>query len=105
MTLLTIILNWRSAEMTLRATAAALVAMQGIAGEITIVDNASGDGSFETMTAAVADRGWTRVRVLQAGRNGGFGAGNNFGIRAGLADGSRPDLIYILNSDAFPAPD
>jgi N-acetylglucosaminyl-diphospho-decaprenol L-rhamnosyltransferase len=43
------------------------------------------------------------VRVLQAGRNGGFGAGNNFGIRAGLADGGRPDYVYILNSDAFPA--
>ena len=40
---------------------------------------------------------------MQSGRNGGFGAGNNFGIRAGLPDGSRPDYVYILNSDAFPA--
>ena len=36
--------------------------------------------------------------------NGGFGAGNNAGIRAGLADGARPDYVYILNSDAFPDP-
>jgi GT2 family glycosyltransferase len=41
--------------------------------------------------------------VLQSGRNGGFGAGNNYGIRAGLPDGSAPDFVYILNSDAFPA--
>jgi N-acetylglucosaminyl-diphospho-decaprenol L-rhamnosyltransferase len=27
------------------------------------------------------------------------------GIRLGLPDGRRPDYVYILNSDAFPAPD
>ncbi len=105
--LLTIILNWRTPEMTLRAAEAALAALEGITGALIIVDNASGDGSFEAMAAAVVARGWDRgpqaVRVLQAGRNGGFGAGNNFGIRAGLADGGRPDYVYILNSDAFPA--
>ena len=104
-TVLTVILNWRTPEMTLRSAEAALRAMEGIAGALTIVDNASGDGSFETMTAEVARRGWDRVRVLQAGRNGGFGAGNNFGIRAGLPGGGRPDYVYVLNSDAFPAPD
>lgn len=103
-TVLTIILNWRTAEMTLQAAEAALREMEGIAGEITIVDNNSGDGSFEAMTEAVTRRGWSRVRVLQSGRNGGFGAGNNFGIRAGMRDGSRPDHVYILNSDAFPDP-
>jgi N-acetylglucosaminyl-diphospho-decaprenol L-rhamnosyltransferase len=102
--ILTVILNWRTADMTLRATEAALREMDGIAGEITIVDNDSGDGSFEVMTRAVQDRKWHRVRVLQSGQNGGFGAGNNFGIRAGLRDGSQPDYIYILNSDAFPDP-
>jgi N-acetylglucosaminyl-diphospho-decaprenol L-rhamnosyltransferase len=105
MTLLTVILNWRTPDMTLRAAEAALLAMDGIDGAITIVDNDSGDGSFEKMRDGVAARGWTRVRVLQSGWNGGFGAGNNCGIRAGLPDGARPDLVYILNSDAFPAPD
>lgn len=104
-TVLTVILNWRTPEMTLQAAEAALRAMDGIAGAITIVDNESGDGSFETMTAEVARRDWDRVRVLQSGRNGGFGAGNNFGIRAGLPGGGRPDFVYVLNSDAFPAPD
>ncbi|MGL5009901.1 MAG: glycosyltransferase family 2 protein [Paracoccaceae bacterium] len=102
---LTVILNWRTADMTLRAAEAALRAMEPIEGAITIVDNDSGDGSFEVMTAAVAQRGWTRVRVIQSGRNGGFGAGNNVGIRAGLPGGARPDFVYLLNSDAFPAPD
>jgi hypothetical protein len=102
--LLTVILNWRTPEMTLRATDAAWREMEGIAGEITIVDNDSQDGSFERMQEEVTARGWSRVRVLQSGRNGGFGAGNNVGIRAGMADGTAPDYIYILNSDAFPDP-
>ncbi len=104
-TVLTVILNWRSAEMTLDATAAALRAMEGIAGAITIVDNDSGDGSEERLRAEVAARGWDRVRVIQSGWNGGYGAGNNVGIRAGLPDGSAPDYVYTLNSDAFPAAD
>lgn len=106
--LLTVILNWRTPEMTLRSVEAALVALQGIDGALVVVDNDSGDGSFEKLSAAVTAKGWDRgpqqVRVLQSGRNGGFGAGNNFGIRAGLPDGARPDYVYILNSDAFPAP-
>ena len=107
--LLTILLNWRSAEMTLRASEFALRALQGIEGAMVIVDNDSQDGSFEALSAAVRSRGWDtgpqRVRVLQSGHNGGFGAGNNHGIRAGLPDGSRPDYAYILNSDAFPEPE
>lgn len=109
MTLLTVLLNWRSAEMTLQAAEAALLALQGIDGALVIVDNDSGDGSFDAMSAVVRDRGWDTgpqsVRVIQSGRNGGFGAGNNVGIRAGLPGGVRPDYVYILNSDAFPAPD
>ena len=102
-TVLTVLLNWRTPEMTLRAANAAEAAMAGIAGSITVVDNDSGDGSFQMMQAALQDR--PRFRVVQSGHNGGFGAGNNFGIRLGLPDGSRPDFVYILNSDAFPAPD
>lgn len=102
-TVLTVLLNWRTAEMTLRAAESAERAMEGIAGGIVVVDNDSNDGSFERMSAALQDR--PRFRVVQSGRNGGFGAGNNVGIRLGLPGGVRPDYVYILNSDAFPAPD
>lgn len=107
-TVLTVILNWRTAEMTLRAAEAALVALEGVSGSLVIVDNDSQDGSFERLCHDVATRGWDKgpqqVRVIQSGHNGGFGAGNNVGLRAGLPDGRAPDYTYILNSDAFPAP-
>ena len=99
---LTIVLNYRTPELTLRAVEAALREMEGLSGAITVVDNDSGDGSFEALARAVQENGWRRVRVLQSGHNGGYGAGNNFGIRHGLPDGTAPDFVYILNSDAFP---
>jgi GT2 family glycosyltransferase len=77
--------------------------MAGIEGAVTVVDNASGDGSAERLRAGVA--GMDRVQVIDSPRNGGFGAGMNVGIRAGLPDGRLPDFVYLLNSDAFPAPD
>ena len=48
---LTIILNWRTPEMTIGATAAALTALEGIPGALVIVDNDSGDGSLEKLRA------------------------------------------------------
>lgn len=103
--LLVVLLNFRTAQMCMRAADAAVTAMEGLDAEMVIVDNDSGDGSFEELSAFCDGRGWPHVRVVASGHNGGFGAGNNFGIRAGRMDGQRPDYVYILNSDAFPAPD
>ncbi|TNF63176.1 MAG: glycosyltransferase family 2 protein [Rhodobacteraceae bacterium] len=104
-TVLTIILNYRTPQMTLRAAEAALAAMEGLAGEVMIVDNDSQDGSHDLMAREAAARGWTRdnrLRVVASDRNGGFGAGNNVGMRMGLSCGEAPDFVYVLNSDAFP---
>ncbi|WP_276150592.1 MULTISPECIES: glycosyltransferase family 2 protein [unclassified Sulfitobacter] len=101
---LVVLLNYRTAEMTLRAAAAALADMpQG--AELVIVDNASGDGSAAVLGNAITERGWDaqgRVRLIPSPVNGGFGAGNNIGFKAGMSDGSQPDYFYVLNSDAFP---
>jgi GT2 family glycosyltransferase len=105
-TILTVILNYKTADMTLKAAKAADTAMDGIKGAITIVDNDSQDGSYEAILAEIETGSWpgnVPVQVLASGRNGGFGYGNNVGILAGLPDGTQPDYVYLLNSDAFPA--
>ncbi|MFC6584914.1 glycosyltransferase [Sulfitobacter aestuariivivens] len=102
--LLVIILNYRTAEMTLRAAEAALADMPEGA-ELVLIDNASGDGSARVLQEALSARGWDaegRVRLILSNENGGFGAGNNLGLRAAMSDGTRPDYFYVLNSDAFP---
>ena len=107
-TVLTIILNYETAQMTVRSLKAALLAMNGIKGAVSVVDNDSQDGSYEEISQAVqsfAPSDKDRVRVIQSGHNGGFGAGNNVGIRARLPNGDVPDYIYILNPDAFPEKD
>lgn len=110
MKLLTVIVNYRTAEMTLKAAASAIEAMYPLAGDwqITIVDNNSNDHSIEHISANIADNqekpGWDRVKLITSEHNGGFGAGNNIGILEKLHSDTPPDYIYILNSDAFPAP-
>ena len=102
---LCILLNFRTPAMTLRAAEAALADLHGSGGELVIVDNASGDGSYEMIAREVAARGWGEgglVRVIASPVNGGFGAGNNIGLRMGMSDGRKADYFYILNSDAFP---
>ena len=61
--------------------------------EIIVVDNASTDGSVEAAIKLPA------VRVIEMGRNAGFAAANNVGIRA-----SRGDLLLLLNSDTLVPP-
>lgn len=103
--LLTILLNYKTPDMTMKAAASAVTALHGLDAEMVIVDNDSRDGSYEALCDYVASRDWPHIRVVASGHNGGFGAGNNAGVAAGRADGARADYVYFLNSDAFPAPD
>lgn len=103
--LLTVILNYRTPDLTLKSAAAAVREMRALGGEVVIVDNASGDGSADRLRAAIAAHDWGDiVRLVESPVNGGYGAGNNLGMRQGLSDGSAPDFYYLLNSDAWPDP-
>ncbi len=88
-TVLTIILTYRTPDLTLKAATVALREMAGVSGEILVIDNGSGDGSYERLMEESHLRGWRdggRVRVVSSGRNGGFGSGVNFGLRMGMAE-------------------
>ena len=58
---------------------------------VVVVDNDSADGSAEAVR-----REFPAVRVIEMGRNAGFAAANNAGIRATTAP-----LIVLLNSDTL----
>ena len=100
---LTIIVNYKTPDLTIKSYRSALLELKE--GRVMVVDNDSGDGSLEKIKAAVAADGvGDRVSVVASGHNGGFGYGNNFAIRKGLAASPGFDYFYLLNSDAFPEP-
>jgi len=107
MKLFGVILNYRTADMTLEAAAGLARALTHIPdSRFVIVDNDSQDGSFEKLTRAVAKAPYgDRCKVLASGHNGGFGSGNNFAIRQNLASSEPADFFLLLNSDAVPAQD
>jgi len=72
-----------------------LLAQQAQGLEVVVVDNGSSDGS----DVAIERRFGGRARLLRTGRNLGFGAGNNVGIRA-----SQAPFVILLNNDAVAAP-
>lgn len=104
---LTVILNFRTPDLTIAAAQAALDEMQPCRGEVVVIDNGSGDDSFERLRGEAETRGWLKggkLRVVASDCNGGFGAGMNIGFRMMMSDGSKPDFFYLLNSDAIPEP-
>jgi GT2 family glycosyltransferase len=94
-----IILNYRTAALTVDCLAS-LDGQVGPTMRAYVVDNASGDGSADTIEQAIKDRGWSGwAEVLRSPVNGGFAAGNNFGIRAVKAE-----AYILLNSDTIAKP-
>jgi GT2 family glycosyltransferase len=94
MTLSIVIVNFNARadlENCLRSLAEAPPA---IPHDVTIVDNASTDGS-----PAAVRSGWPAVRLIELAKNVGFSAGNNAGIRA-----TRGELILLLNNDTIVPP-
>lgn len=103
-----VVLNYKTPDLAVLAAQSAARAMARLGGAIVLVDNASADGSYEAMLAGVRATEWPpnlAVQVLQADRNGGFGAGNNFGVRAGLHLCPSAEFVYILNPDAQVEPE
>jgi GT2 family glycosyltransferase len=92
MKLSAIIPVWNGRELVERLLAS-LAAQTTPAGEIIAVDNGSTDGAPE----AAAERG---ARVISMGRNAGFAAAVNRGIRE-----SRGEWVAVLNADVELAPD
>lgn len=104
MNVLACLLNWRTADMSIRALTALVRECRTVPGaRICVVDNDSQDGSLDAIKAAVVEHGFGDItEVVDSGHNGGFGYGNNVALRRGLAAKQPVDLFYLLNSDAFP---
>jgi GT2 family glycosyltransferase len=106
MDVLVVIVNYRSADLTVDCLRSLLPERSAVPGmRVVVTDNASPDDSIARLTAAVAEHGWGEwVTVQPLDRNGGFAYGNNGAIRAALAASRRPDYLLLLNPDTVVRP-
>ncbi|MFQ5912394.1 MAG: glycosyltransferase family 2 protein [Nitrospinota bacterium] len=86
-----IVLNWNGRR-HIEYSLPSLLATAYPAFELWVVDNASTDGSAEF----ISER-FPRVRLLRTPRNLDFAGGNNYGVRAALADGF--PFVALVNND------
>lgn len=106
MNVLIVLINYRTPDLTLRALRAAIAEIERLPGSrVCLIDNGSGDDSPERLTAALAREPWRdRVDLVLSPTNTGFAGGVNQAIRPALQSADPPRYIYLLNSDALPAP-
>ena len=105
MKLVVVIVNFRTADLTMQVVRAVLGEIFDMAARVMVVDNDSQDGSFEQLSKAVVAEGLSaRVTVVLSDRNGGFGHGINVAVRRCLELPDAPSYFYVLNPDAFPDP-
>ena len=104
MRLLIVIVNYRSASLTIDCLRSLAPEINNVPGSVRVVitDNASGDDSVEKLAAALRDNNWSGWATLQPlARNGGFAYGNNQAIGPALAGSDRPDYVLLLNPDTL----
>jgi N-acetylglucosaminyl-diphospho-decaprenol L-rhamnosyltransferase len=96
---LVVIVNYRSAELTLRALASLAREREQpeLALSAVVVENASGDAA--QLARGIEARFGDFARLVVSPVNGGFGAGNNLGLEAAHAAGARPRYVHFLNPD------
>jgi len=93
--------NYRTPQLTINCLRALANEVQSVPGaRAVVVDNHSGDGSVETIRAAIAVEGWDAwATVLPSAHNGGYAYGNNLAIRPALQSAHPPASVLLLNSD------
>ncbi|WP_425407749.1 glycosyltransferase family 2 protein [Hyphococcus sp.] len=95
-----IIVNYRTPALVETCLASLEPQLAEIDAGVAIVDNASGDGSFEKLTRyCAASTVENRLKTVAAPKNGGFSAGNNVGF-----DAISSEYVLLLNSDAIARP-
>jgi N-acetylglucosaminyl-diphospho-decaprenol L-rhamnosyltransferase len=107
MSVLIVIVNYRTADLTvdcLRSLAPQMSALPA-GTRVVVTDNASGDDSVPRLTDAVRDNNWGDwASVMPLPRNGGFAYANNEGIRPALESNNPPRYVLLLNPDTVVRP-
>lgn len=85
-----IIVNYNTLKITQNCIDSVFEKTVGISFEVIVVDNASEDGSAEALAKD------DRIRLICSKKNGGFGYGNNLGMKV-----AKGKYFFLLNSDTL----
>lgn len=104
--LLVVIVNYRTAGLTIDCLHSLVSEVQSLPGtRVVVTDNASGDDSPTKIQTAIDTEGWgdwVSFQPLEC--NGGFAYGNNAAIRPALESPNPPPYILLLNPDTIVRP-
>lgn len=105
MRLLVVIVNYRTADLTIDCLRSLSSELPPIGpARVVVSDNQSGDGSLDTITAAIRSNNWAFAETAALERNGGFAYGNNQVIGRALTASDKPQYVLLLNPDTVPRP-
>lgn len=106
MNVLVALINYKTPALTLRALRAVLAELASLPGSrVCLIDNGSGDDSVPELEKALEREGLgDRVDLVASPTNRGFAGGVNLALIPALRGPSPPRFVYLLNSDALPAP-
>lgn len=92
-----VLLNYRTPGLVVDCLSLLVPELEGINARVIVVDNHSEDDSIATISKWISARNYSSlVEIVDSGFNGGFAAGNNFGI------GRVSSKYYLLlNSDTL----
>ncbi|MBD2075040.1 glycosyltransferase family 2 protein [Phormidium sp. FACHB-592] len=105
-TLLVVVLNYKTAALTIDCLRSLVDEINAIPGSrVVVTDNASGDGSVEKIASAISENHWHDwVELMPLEKNGGFAFGNNAAIRPVLASAVSCPYVLLLNPDTVVRP-
>lgn len=106
MSLLVVIVNYRTADLTIDCLRSLDRERRSVgAFQVIVVEGGSGDGSGVALQNAILDNGWDGwIKLLVSERNGGFAYANNLAIRLAIEPESGFDVIWLLNPDTYLRP-
>ena len=96
-----VILNWNRYEDTSECLASlSKLVIKNYSLNVTVVDNGSTDGSVAKLKKNKKLN--FNINFIETGKNLGYAAGNNVGIKYALENGA--DYVFILNNDTTVSP-
>lgn len=106
MSTLIVIVNYRTADLTVDCLRSLVGEVQSLPGtRVVVTDNNSGDDSPERIQQAIKENHWDHwATLMPLNRNGGFAYGNNQAIRPALEGDNPPDFVLLLNPDTVVRP-